>query len=419
MREYCVTSIADLIHDQDNARRHTPRNIEMIQESLRRFGANRGMVAARQPDGTYRVYAGNGVLEAARNEGIDKVKLIEVSGDELPVMVVDHLSAEQLEAYAIADNRTGETSHWDLDAIQEAIDRGVEIDWMWSDDELDELFADLTSTGNQHEALTDPDDIPVIPEEPITRSGDIWTLGPHRVICGDSTDFEVVERLMSGASAKMVFTDPPWNVAIGKDSNPRHRQREGLINDDLSADDFRRFLKGFALNMVAITEGDMYVVLGASEWPTLDAVLREAGLHWSATIVWVKDQFVLGRSKYHRRYEPIWYGWRRNAKSSFDGGRAQDDVWEIPRPKVSEDHPTMKPVELVSRAIRNSSQPGQIVFDPFGGSGTTLIAAAQCDRVCYSIELDPKYVDVICRRFFEHTGIAPVRSSDGYRWGDN
>lgn len=202
----------------------------------------------------------------------------------------------------------------------------------------------------------------------------------------------------------MMFTDPPWNVAIGKDSNPRHRQRAGLDNDDLSPQDFRDFLSAFIRAAQPHIDGDIYCVLGASEWPTLDSVLREHGFHWSATVIWVKHQFVLGRAKYHRRYEPIWYGWHVKNKSSFCDARNLDDVWEIPRPTVSAEHPTMKPVALVERAIENSSRRGAIVFEPFSGGGSTIIAAEKTGRICYAIELSPAYVDVAVRRWQEFTG---------------
>jgi DNA modification methylase len=198
----------------------------------------------------------------------------------------------------------------------------------------------------------------------------------------------------------MMFTDPPWNVAIGKDSNPRHRQREGLKNDDLSAADYRAFLDGFVKAVKPHISGDIYVVLGASEWPTLDLALRGNEFHWSATIIWVKDLFVLGRSKYHRRYEPIWYGWGK--KSSFCARRDLDDVWEIPRPRRSEEHPTMKPVELCVRAIENSGR--KSVVDPFVGSGTTIIAAQQLGRRCFAMEIDTHYCDVAITRWEKFTG---------------
>jgi DNA modification methylase len=211
---------------------------------------------------------------------------------------------------------------------------------------------------------------------------------------------------MGGFRATMAFTDPPWNVAIGQDSNPRHRQRAGLQNDCLSPQDFQAFLSAFAAHLASYLAGDLYCVLGASEWPTLDLQLRNCGYHWSATIIWVKDTFVLGRSKYHRRYEPVWYGWHAKGKSSFAGARDVDDVWEIPRPRRSDEHPTMKPLELVARAVRNSCGEGGVVCDPFLGSGTTMAAAQALGRVCCGIEIEPKYVAVVLERLAE-MGLKP------------
>jgi DNA modification methylase len=202
----------------------------------------------------------------------------------------------------------------------------------------------------------------------------------------------------------MLFTDPPWGVSIGQDSNPRHRQRDGLANDDLPPEQFQAFLTGFVNAVAPYITGDVYCVLGASEWPRLDSTLRSCGFHWSATVIWVKDEFVLGRSKFHRRYEPVWYGWRERNKSSFRGRRDVDDVWQIPRPKRSEEHPTMKPVELPLRAIHNSSVTGDTVLDVFGGSGSTLIAAEQAERKACLMEIDPKYCDVIVRRWERFAG---------------
>jgi len=235
----------------------------------------------------------------------------------------------------------------------------------------------------------------------------------HRLLCGDATKPEDVARVMDGERATMMVTDPPWNVAIGGDNNPRHRQREGLANDNLSAEDFQGFLDGFIAAVRPFIDGDVYCVLGASEWPRLDATLRSHGFHWSATIIWVKDIFVLGRSKYHRRYEPLWYGWHTEAKSSFTNRRDLDDVWEIARPKVSEEHPTMKPVELIARAIANSSRPEAVVIEPFSGSGTTIIAAEQLGRRCFAIELSPQYVQVALERWATLTGNQPILDSTG------
>jgi DNA modification methylase len=257
--------------------------------------------------------------------------------------------------------------------------------------------------------LVDPDDVPDVPDEPTVQHGELYALGDHRLLCGDATEAGSYERLLSGERADMAFTDPPWNVAIGQDSNPRHRQRPGLINDALTPVAFASFLASFASHLRTRVRGDLYCVLGAAEWPTLDRTLRAAGLHWSATIIWAKDAFVLGRSNYHRRYEPLWYGWPDGSPSSYVGGRAQDDVWEIPRPRRSEEHPTMKPVELVARAIANSSVTRQVVLDPFAGSGTTLIAAEQTARRGYVIELDPRYAQVAIDRWERFSGRSAER----------
>ena len=243
-----------------------------------------------------------------------------------------------------------------------------------------------------------------------TERGQIWEIGKHRLMCGDATSLEEVSLLMKGTKAEMCFTDPPWNVAIGGDNNPRHRQREGLQNDSMPQTDFAFFLAAAAQTIAQFTGGDVYCVMGCEQWPTIDAALRAVDLHWSATIIWVKDLFVLGRSKYHRRYEPIWYGWPSAGNSSFDGGRDLDDVWEIARPRTSEEHPTMKPVELYKRAIANSSAHKALVFDPFAGSGTIFVAAEQTGRVANGCEIDPKYVAVALERMSD-MGLKPKLAS--------
>ena len=258
------------------------------------------------------------------------------------------------------------------------------------------------------EGKTDPDAVPGVVAA-LTQPGDLWHLGEHRLLCGDATAAASYTRLLDGDRATMIWTDPPWNVAIGQDSNPRHRQRAGLTNDALSSADFITFLTQFAAAVVPVLAGDLYCVLGASSWPEFDRVLRGRGFHWSATIIWVKQQFVLGRSKYHRRYEPIWYGWHKDQTSSYAGDRAQDDVWEFDRPLRSPDHPTTKPEGLVERALLNSSAAGGLVLDPFLGSGTTLIAAERQSRRCVAMEIDPHYCDVAVTRWEQFTGQKATR----------
>lgn len=387
-----TVSISKVALDPANVRTHDERNLKAIADSLRLFGQRKPIVVM-QADGGFVVIAGNGTLEAARLLGWDEIAV---------AVVPDNWTSDEAAAYAIADNRSAELAAWDEAGLNMQLAELEAAGW-----EPETLGFDGNGGLGADEVVED--DVPEPPADPVTKPGDLWLLGDHRVLCGDSTDHAAVARLMGGGVADAMFTDPPWNVAIGGDGNPRHRQRAGLKNDNLPAEEFAAFLNGFAGASLPYVSGDVYCVLGASEWPTLDLALRNNGLHWSATIIWVKDMFVLGRSKYHRRYEPIWYGWRD--KSSFCDRRNLDDVWEIPRPKRSDEHPTMKPVELVARAIENSAPSS--VLDPFLGSGTTLIAAEQTGRVCYGLELDPGYCDVIVQRWENLTGGKAVLADEG------
>lgn len=361
-------------------------DIEALKASVGRYGPRWPILVQKD---TMRIIAGHGRLEAYTGLGIDPV----------PVMLWD-CSDEEADAFAIADNQLTIAAGWDEEALTIVIqDMNIEFhDTLGFDSEVLEAYLDI-NTG-EPDLVEDEFSEDV---ESICKPGDLWILGDHRLLCGDSTNTENMNRLMGRGKADMAFTDPPWNVAIGKDSNPRHRQREGLINDDIG-DDFAPFLHNFSKQISTVVKGDVYCVMGCEQWPTIHKALTDAGFHWSATIIWVKDVFVLGRSKYHRRYEPMWYGWHKKGKSSFNNRRDLDDVWEIPRPKRSEEHPTMKPIELVAKALEYSSAHGDSVLDPFGGSGTTMIAAEQLGRKAYLMELDPHYCDVIINRWQELTG---------------
>lgn len=377
--------ISELEFDPNNARKHDDKNLSAIKGSLSKFGQRKPIVV----DAKNVIVAGNGTVEAAMALDWTEIEAVRIPDD---------WTADQIKAFALADNRTAELAVWDHKVLSEQLLELHELEW------------DIKDLGFEMPDLLDPvvvadDEIPEIDEVEVrSKLGDKWKLGNHLLVCGDSTHASTYESLMSGETAAMMFTDPPWNVAIGKDSNPRHRQREGLENDDLSPEQFSEFLKSFASCAIKYVDGDVYCVLGASEWPTLDLNLRQVGFHWSATVIWVKDVFVLGRSKYHRRYEPIWYGWNKKGKSSFQNRRDLDDVWEIPRPRRSDEHPTMKPVELMVRAIENSSAKGDIVLEPFGGSGSTLLACEQTGRHARVIELEPRYCDVIISRWEAMTG---------------
>lgn len=393
-----IVAIERVTGNPRNPNTHPASQIELLAKIIGAQGWRAPITVSRRSGFVVR---GHGRLAAAR--------LLEA--DSVPVDFQDYETEAAEYADLIADNRIAELAEIDMPTLADLIaeiDTG-EFDLDLTGFDTAELERMMVSAG-AGTGVTE-DEVPDPPADPVTRPGDLWLLGDHRLLCGDATSAADIERLMGGSSADMVFTDPPWNVAIGLDSNPKHRQRKGLANDSMPAADFARFLSAAAASIASVTTGDVYCVLGASEWPSLDTALRGAGLHWSATVIWVKDAFVLGRSKYHRRYEPIWYGWKKGSSSSFCSRRDLDDVWEIPRPRRSEEHPTMKPVELVARAVSNSSVPGALVADLFAGAGSTLIACEQLRRGCVSMELEPAYCDVIVARWEALTAHKAVRTS--------
>ena len=229
--------------------------------------------------------------------------------------------------------------------------------------------------------------------------------GITRLLCGDATDAGDVSRLLGERKAAMAFTDPPYNVGLGDHGGQqRGSRRRRIANDALAPEAWEAFVRAWAQNLLNHVDGALYICMSTKEWPTVSRILEETGAHWSDTIIWEKDRFVLGRADYQRQYEPVWYGWREGASHHWCGDRDQGDVWTIPRPAESELHPTMKPLELVERTIRNSSRPGDAVLDLFLGSGTTVIACERTGRVCFGMELEPAYVDVAIRRWEAFSG---------------
>jgi DNA modification methylase len=233
----------------------------------------------------------------------------------------------------------------------------------------------------------------------------LWALGDHRLSIGDATDAGAVSRLLGEIRPAMCFTDPPYNVALGDHGGQQRGSKKRRIqNDAMPPEQWDAFIHGWARNLVASVDGAIYCCMSTKEWASVSQALAEAGGHWSDTIVWRKDRFVMGRADYQRQYEPIWFGWREGAKHHWCGDRDQGDVWEIARPSESDAHPTMKPLALVERALNNSSKPGDVILDLFLGSGTTLIAAERTGRVCYGIELDPHYGSVVLARWESFSG---------------
>jgi len=375
-----------------NARTHSDEQVAQIAASIAEFGWTNPILAGS--DGI--IIAGHARLLAARKLGMT----------EVPVIVLDHLTETQRRALVLADNRLALNAGWDEEMLRielESIrDDGFDLDLTgFSDDELEDLLREPEEViaGN-----TDEDAAPEAPETAVTVPGDVWLLGDHRLLCGDATQIEAVEKVLAGGLADMVFTDPPYNVNYGATMKDKLRgKRRKIANDDLG-EGFEQFLRDACVNMLAVTKGAVYISMSSSELHTLHKAFAAAGGHWSTFVIWAKNTFTMGRSDYQRQYEPILYGWKEGTDHYWCGARDQGDVWFVKKPVSNDLHPTMKPVELVERAIRNSSKSRDTVLDPFGGSGSTLIACEKAGRQARLIELEPKYCDVIVRRWQEFSG---------------
>ena len=392
-------------------------NVEAVKNSYRAFGQLKPIVARRSkatkngfPTGV--VIAGNHQLKAATELGWPTIAVVWTDAD-----------AKTAKAFALADNRTHDLGTYDKQVLVELLaDLENEADLLAAtgyDDKAIKMLIAATGGNTPKDGLTDAENVPDAPTTRTSVLGSVWQLGDHRLVCGDSTDPAVWDTLLGGTQADMCFTDPPYNVNYGntlKGQNEAfHRTFDGkgerpILNDNLG-DAFFPFLLKACQNIIQHTVGGCYVCMSSSELHTLQKAWLDAGGHWSTFIVWVKNTFTLGRSDYQRQYEAILYGWPARGKRFFIEARNEADVWEYPRPRRNDLHPTMKPIPLVERAIANSSLPEQVVVDPFGGSGTTLIAAERLGRKARMIELDPAYCDVIARRWAEFTGREPIHTA--------
>ena len=390
-----------------NARTHSAEQVAQIAASIAEFGWTSPILTGS--DGI--IIAGHARLLAAR-----KLKMTEV-----PVIVLDHLTESQRRALVLADNKLALNAGWDEEMLRVELQdlevNGFNLELIgFSADELETLLAGVEETT---EGLTDEDNVPEAPEAAVTVPGDIWLLGEHRLLCGDATQMADVEKVLAGGLADMSFLDPPYNVNYGATMKDKIRgtSHRKIANDNLGAD-FEQFLRDSCTNLLAVTKGAIYICMSSSEIHTLQKAFREAGGHWSTFVIWAKNTFTMGRSDYQRQYEPILYGWKEGTDHFWCGARDQGDVWFIKKPHVNDLHPTMKPVELVERAIRNSSKGRDTVLDSFGGSGTTLVACEKSGRQARVIELDPKYCDVICRRFLDFSGKTATLEGDGRVFAD-
>jgi DNA modification methylase len=389
-------SVDRLIPYARNARTHSEIQLKQIAASIAEFGFNNPVLA--DPDGG--IIAGHGRILAARALGLSHV----------PVIVLSHLTENQKRAFRLADNKLALNAGWDVDLLRLELKaltaaEDLEIDLIGFDEEE---LARLLAAQDTDDGLADPDAVPATPRVPVTVPGDLWILGDHRLLCGDATRREAFETVLAGATADMVFTDPPYNVDYqGKTA------RKLTIHNDALGEQFYAFLLEASANLIASCQGAIYICMSSSELHTLHRAFTEAGGHWSTFLIWAKHHFTLGRSDYQRQYEPILYGWPQGKDHYWCGDRNQSDVWFIARPMANREHPTAKPVDLVERALENSSKFKDTVLDPFAGSGTTLIACQRRQRRARLIELDPGYADVICQRWQQYSGKTAVLEGDG------
>ncbi len=379
----------------NNAKMHGADQVAKIAASMAEFGWTVPCLVS--DDGE--LIAGHGRVLAAEQLGLS----------EAPVIVLGHLSDEQRRAYRIADNKLTEMGEWNEAVLSEELQLLAAEDFDLSLIGFDDAELDALLSGLDEETDTEgEDDIPEPPEDPVSRPGDLWVLGNHRLLCGDATVATDVERLLGENKADLCFCDPPYNVDYAGGAGAEQAGKGRRIKNDALGEGFGQFLYDACVLINVHTNGAVYICMSSSELHTLQAAFTAAGGHWSTFIIWAKNRFTLGRSDYQRQYEPILYGWPDGVKRRWCGARNQGDVWLIDRPVKNDLHPTMKPISLVERAIRNSSRKGDLVFDPFGGSGTTLIAAENTGRKAALLELDPKYVDVIVERWQRLTGLVAV-----------
>jgi len=392
-----------LIPHARNARTHSEAQVAQIAGSIAEFGFVNPVLVG--DDGV--LVAGHGRILAARKLGLA----------EAPVIVLAHLTPTQRRALMIADNQIALNAGWNEEMLAGELaalrEEAFDLELLGFDDaDLDRLLAENVDA---QEAV---DEAPEPPADPVSRPGDIWVCGEHRVLCGDATVLSDVETLLGGELADMAFTDPPYNVNYANSAKDKLRGKNRPILNDALGDAFGAFLYDACVNLLTVTKGGVYICMSSSELDALQKAFRAAGGKWSTFVIWAKNTFTLGRADYQRQYEPILYGWKDGTDHYWCGARDQGDVWFFDKPTKNDLHPTMKPVALVERAIRNSSKSRDIVLDLFGGSGTTMIAAERAGRRARLVELDPRYVDVIVRRWQETTGGSAVHAATGQSFAE-
>ena len=389
--------IATLIPFAKNSRTHSDAQVAQIAASIREFGFTNPVLI----DEANGIIAGHGRVMAAR-----KLKLTEV-----PCIRLAHLSDAQKRAYVIADNKLALNAGWDEAMLKlELADlKALDFDLDLTGFDTDEIDALLAEKGT--EGLTDPDETPEPPVEPVTRLGDVWVCGQHRVMCGSSLEMTAIERLCGDQRVDMLLTDPPYNVAY----TGKTKDALTIQNDSMGDEAFRTFLRdAFVTADAVLKPGAVFYVWHAdSEGYNFRGACKDAGWKVRQCLIWQKSSMVMGRQDYHWQHEPCLYGWKDGAGHLWASDRKQTTLLKFDRPSRSEDHPTMKPVALFEYQLLNNTKGGDIVLDSFGGSGTTLIAAEKNGRIARIMELDPKYVDVIVKRWEDFSGQKAVLESTG------
>jgi site-specific DNA-methyltransferase (adenine-specific) len=391
--------LARLRPHERNARTHSPEQVAQIAASIQEFGFTNPILVG-EDDG---IIAGHGRLAAAMDLGLT----------EVPVIVLGHLTTEQRRAYVLADNQLALNAGWDMELLRLELADLQLADFDLSligfgDDELADLLPNVNELPPED---ADADAVPEPPAEPITKLGDVWLLGKHRLMCGDSTSIEAVQQLMDGGKADLLLTDPPYNVAYeGKTAEALTIQ-----NDSMSDEDFRQFLRDVYSTADAVMKpGAVFYIWHADlEGYNFRGAAHDVGWQVRQCLIWSKNSLVMGRQDYHWKHESCLYGWKEGAGHYWGNDRSQTTVLDFNRPSRNGEHPTMKPVELFQYQLENSSKRGNLVLDLFGGSGTTAIAAEQTSRHARLMELDPRYCDVIVKRWQRFTGKTATLESTG------
>ena len=385
-----LVPISKLVPYVNNARTHSPEQVMKLRSSLREFGFINPIIIDRD----YGIIAGHGRLLAAKEEGIT----------EVPCVFVDYLTEAQKKAYILADNRMAMDAGWDEELLRVEIEalQGEAFDVSLTGFDEKEL-ADLFKDGSDSDAEDDDYDLSAALEKAaFVKRGDIWTVGRHRLMCGDATSAEDVAALMDGRKANLILTDPPYGVSFKSSSGLT------IQNDSMKDEEFYHFLLDSFKNMADHLEkgGAAYVFHADTEGLNFRRAFIDAGFHLAGCCIWVKDSLVLGRSDYQWQHEPVLYGFMQNGKHPWYSDRKQTTIWNFAKPKRNANHPTSKPLDLLGYPIGNSTQENAIVIDTFGGSGSTLMACEQMNRTCCTMELDEKYASVILRRYVDDTGDA-------------